>query len=357
MAAEVLRLDDVRMSDFPTEIGVGEKITLGAQSAVARNGRVLSRSEFLDTSAAPAAERFTVWRNLLQLTCGPSHVQRGGDEFRHGTMLRSSLGDMQVALVDADPHSFGRTSGQVEQCRNPTLYVCYVCGGSAHVAQDGRDEIVGAGQLFSFDSTRPYKLTMPERFRMVVLRFRHRMVGLTPQNTHPLTARAWSGAADVGAFLSQAMVTLSRHITELSATSAPPLASSFVSLISTLFAERLRESTMDPVVVRQALVMRIKAYATEHLDDPALYSETLAQRHGISLRYLQLLFAEQGTSPARWIRHERLARCYADLLNPQYDHLTVAVIGERWGLPGASHFSRLFRDRYGKTPSEFRKTR
>ena len=49
-----------------------------------------------------------------------------------------------------------------------------------------------------------------------------------------------------------------------------------------------------------------------------------AQRYNVSLRYLQMLFAELDTSPARWIRNERLARCHEDLCNPRFDNLTVA---------------------------------
>ena len=82
----------------------------------------------------------------------------------------------------------------------------------------------------------------------------------------------------------------------------------------------------------------------------------LARRHSISLRSLQLLFAEHGTSPARWIRDERLHRVRADLTDPRLAHLTVAMIGERWGLVDASQVSRLFRAKYGVSPSRYRKS-
>jgi transcriptional regulator GlxA family with amidase domain len=46
------------------------------------------------------------------------------------------------------------------------------------------------------------------------------------------------------------------------------------------------------------------------------------------------------------------------LCNPRFDNLTVAAIGERWGLTGgASQISRLFRDRYGYPPSDTRRHR
>jgi transcriptional regulator GlxA family with amidase domain len=81
----------------------------------------------------------------------------------------------------------------------------------------------------------------------------------------------------------------------------------------------------------------------------------LARRHSISLRSLQMHFAEHGTSPAKWIRDERLQRIRADLTDPRLAHLTVAMIGERWGLVDASQVSRLFRAKYGVSPSQYRK--
>ncbi|PBC78704.1 AraC-like DNA-binding protein [Streptomyces sp. TLI_235] len=108
-------------------------------------------------------------------------------------------------------------------------------------------------------------------------------------------------------------------------------------------------------LARRAMLQRIKHFARSRLADPELKPEMLAQHHHISLRYLQKLFQDHGQSPASWIRDERLHRCCTELRDPRLAHLTIAMIGERSGLYGASHFSRLFRDRYGISPREYRR--
>ncbi|MEV6210495.1 helix-turn-helix domain-containing protein [Kitasatospora sp. NPDC051914] len=108
-------------------------------------------------------------------------------------------------------------------------------------------------------------------------------------------------------------------------------------------------------LARRAMLQRIKHFARARLADPELKPEMLAQQHHISLRYLQKLFQEHGQSPASWIRDERLHRSCTELRDPRLAHLTIAMIGERSGLYGASHFSRLFRDRYGISPREYRR--
>ena len=111
----------------------------------------------------------------------------------------------------------------------------------------------------------------------------------------------------------------------------------------------------DSEPARQAMLARIKAFARGRLDDPDLKPEMLAQQHHISLRYLQKLFQEHDESPASWIRDERLSLAAFELSDPRFQHLPIAVVGERAGLYGASHFSRLFRARYGVSPREYRR--
>jgi AraC-like DNA-binding protein len=133
-----------------------------------------------------------------------------------------------------------------------------------------------------------------------------------------------------------------------------PLRSTVVGLVTTLFAEQLHVAG-DPRLDRRTLMANICRTARECLADSELDPAMLARRHSISLRSLQMLFAEHGTSPAKWIRDERLHRIRADLTDPRLAHVTVAMIGERWGLVDASQVSRLFRAKYGVSPSRYRK--
>ena len=65
---------------------------------------------------------------------------------------------------------------------------------------------------------------------------------------------------------------------------------------------------------------------------------------------LYRLFRESG-GIARYIREQRLRRCFGDLADGS-GHAQVAQVAYRWGFTDAAHFSRLFRQRFGCTPSE-----
>lgn len=308
-----------------------------------------------DTRKAEPAERFDAWEELVGLTCGPlNFARRDHPGVFDGTIVCGQFGEVQTSLIEAQPHAVERTERLIRNNGEGHIYVCGILDGTAEIRQDGNHTTAETGNLVTFDSSRPYSLVLHKPFKMVAVRFAHRLVGLTPLDTSRLATTSWSGRNGVSVLLSHLLERLADHMTELSPTSADQLGKSVTSLIAAMFTERLGSAIADPGLTRRALLLRVQAFAGEHLGNPALGPAMLARHHNISLRYLQILFQEHETSPARWIRDERLKRCYEDLGNPRFAHLSVANIGDRWGLPGASHFSRLFRERYDLTPRECR---
>jgi AraC-like DNA-binding protein len=268
-----------------------------------------------------------------------------------GTLFRARLGRLTAAVVEC-----GRADRRGGGLPDGPLLLCCVVRGAARVEQDGRRTVAAAGTITLLDATRLYRLVVPRHVRMVVLAVPHPLVGLRPQTTTGVTTEPWPGAQGAGAPLYHALAGLDRSVAHLAPATAEQLGSGVAGLVGALLMERLRRAGGDAAAPRHALLLRIQAYARQHLDDPDLRPAELARRHNISLRYQQKLFHEQGLSPASWIRNERLARCRAELHDPRLAHLSVAAIGERSGLRGASYFGRLFRQRYGISPGAFRRS-
>lgn len=102
-----------------------------------------------------------------------------------------------------------------------------------------------------------------------------------------------------------------------------------------------------------AQLARIASYVDAHLQDPDLDGAEIAASFGLSVRSVQFLFAELGTTPSQWIRQRRLDRCHSDLEAAGRTE-SITDIALRWGFNDPSHFSRLFRRRYGVTPRTLR---
>lgn len=91
------------------------------------------------------------------------------------------------------------------------------------------------------------------------------------------------------------------------------------------------------------------------LGDPALSPERVAQRLGISVRYLHKLFAGHGPSFGRWLSARRVQRAHSLLLDPDRSDWTVTRIAHECGFNDPAYFSRVFKNAYGLTPSQLRR--
>ncbi|MFG3496001.1 helix-turn-helix domain-containing protein [Streptomyces sp. NPDC047928] len=322
---------------------------------------------------APGTPSSVIAPSVSEVATGVQVVRRH-DEALRGTTRLTPIGDVLVAVVEGEHHEVLRTARSISRNARTQpggsgcLRLHRMLEGEIRVLQDGRHGSATGTQLVCVDSTRPYRIVLPGPFRMVELLVPHRRAGLPPGGTRGLTAVGWSGRQGVGALLSPLLAGLTDH-RPLSDPALVLLGGGVADLTAALLAERHRDERdehrdrtgegegEEAEAARRALMLRVQTYVREHLADPDLTPASVADHHNVSLRYLQKIFQEHGTSPARWIRDERLTRCRAELGNPRLDHVPVAVIGERSGLYGASHFSRLFRGRFGVTPRDYRKGR
>jgi AraC-like DNA-binding protein len=104
--------------------------------------------------------------------------------------------------------------------------------------------------------------------------------------------------------------------------------------------------------VRVARLESIKAHLTR---DASLSIDEIARRQGVTPRYVQILFEEQGTTFGEFVTERWLDAARSMLRSPRYAGWSIAGIAFEAGFRDLSHFNRRFRRRFGVTPSEFRR--
>jgi AraC-like DNA-binding protein len=98
---------------------------------------------------------------------------------------------------------------------------------------------------------------------------------------------------------------------------------------------------------REAVKADLVQNATLHLDE-------LAARQGVSARYVQMLFEEQGTTFSDFALERRLDTACRMLTSPRYVTWSIAAIALEAGFGDLSHFNRRFKRRYLMTPTDRR---
>jgi AraC-like DNA-binding protein len=87
---------------------------------------------------------------------------------------------------------------------------------------------------------------------------------------------------------------------------------------------------------------------------PDLSVHTIAARHGVSVRYVQRIFGESGATFTAYLTEQRLAAAYKALRRRTPAHVPVSSIAYDCGFADVSHFNRVFRQRFGCTPTDVR---
>lgn len=92
----------------------------------------------------------------------------------------------------------------------------------------------------------------------------------------------------------------------------------------------------------------------QHLRESELTVQFLAQKLGLSTRYIRMVFNDGGETIAQYIHRLRLEGCHRDLADPAWMDHSVSAIAYRWGFNSTAHFSRTFRATFGASPTQFR---
>ena len=105
-----------------------------------------------------------------------------------------------------------------------------------------------------------------------------------------------------------------------------------------------------------ALPSPVTAFLEEHLGDPDLSVASLARHLHLTVRSVQRLFQQAGTSPKAYILSRRLESAALQLRGTSgLDRLSITRLALSLGFNDPSYFSRVFHDEYGMTPSEYQR--
>ena len=105
---------------------------------------------------------------------------------------------------------------------------------------------------------------------------------------------------------------------------------------------------------KAARLALIKADLEQDFQNADMSAAVVAQRHGISVRYLHVLFEQSGQTFGDFVLERRLRFAMSRLTDPRCRHLRIADIAFDSGFADLTTFNRAFRRRFGDTPSSVR---
>jgi AraC-like DNA-binding protein len=280
----------------------------------------------LTTDSVGAAERFSYWRELICDVFVGLDAERPGRGFT-GTLRTAEAGPVRFTQVRSVGQHVVRSRRQIERATREDVLVSMQRAGRGLVRQDGRDALLGPGDMALYDATRPYTLTFDGPFAQTVFQLPR---ALLAERLGPIDG------------LTAARVTAPPELW------GPVGGETALDLLAVALGARLGRAASPAEAHRRA----IRMYVERHLGDPSLSPASIAAAHALSLRYVHRLWGRGSAETlGRHILRRRLERCRTDLGDPAR---TVTEIAFAWGFRSPAHFSRAYRAHFGVPPSAHR---
>jgi len=303
--------------------------------------------QFLDCAA---------WKESISNTFVPLEVSAVHPARFRSSVAMDTLGWMQICEMHTGAQRVRRTKQLAERADVSGYKVTLQLGGRSEIRQAARTALLMPGDWGIYDTTRPYEVDVDDDAHFLVML----VPGKHSQAWHPFmknsVARSFSARHGCGRMAMDLLrVALGEH-GHLSDSASRDAANAVMQMMGLDICERAGgQAEQDQADLRQAQLRRVQQYLVENLHDPELSPATAAAALRVSRRYLYNLFALAATPPADFILGTRLELSRRMLGDVSQTARQIGDIAFQHGFSDAARFSHAFRNRYGVSPSEYRR--
>lgn len=297
------------------------------------------------TADVPPGERLEHWTQALTRICGPLQADLHGATSLDVRMDFGTLGRLHVGRIEASRHRVGLTPALARIADHPVIKVIVQTAGTSTYEQAGDVVTIGPGEGLVYDVARPHQITSDAHTEHLVAIIPHELAAGRGVSLDQLGRQRFSTRTGVGRV---AATVLDSTLGEL-ATIAPASEADVAASILNLVLAPLAPAAGGPAALR----FRARAYIRDRIREPGLSVEQIAAALGCSTRYLHRAFADEAETITDHIWATRIDGC-RDELTRRRDR-SISEVAFAWGFASAAHFSRLFRKRFGVSPTELRR--
>ena len=308
------------------------------------------------TAAVPRGARASYWndiyaRRFAQVTFNPVDRESFEAELRVG-----SVGPIGIARVQSKSTDIERTRQHISRSDGRIFSFLLQAQGVGVFSHNGHETRMEEGDFTLCDSSLPHRFNCSEGTELIMLRTPPEVLRSylpDPEQFCGLRLAASKGITGTAANLARKLWSLAES--GLPEKFSAMVARNVLDIMATSYAMAFDTSFSDSSAV-SARKLQAKRYIEAHLREPDLTPCTVAGALGISPRYLRMLFCGGNENASRYILRRRLEECAKQLSSALWRGHTITEIAFSSGFNSAAHFTRVFRDEFGVTPSRFRNT-
>lgn len=300
----------------------------------------------LSTATTSAPLRSEYWAEALGTLCGRLRADAFGAEALDGQIDYATIWRLRLCQIEVSQHRIVHPASWPGLGGHP-VKVLFQTYGTSIFEQDGRRLVIAPGDCLIYDVSRPHVITSPALTKHHVVIIPRQLVEQRGVPLDRFLAQQISAREGAGRLAHDFVVSAFNEAPALAASCELQVADTVLDLVLLPFFSdsSFRRSG------RAALSFRIKALIRQNLSDPDLSIEQLSSALDCTKRYLHMSFADEGTTITSYIWQKRLEKCLEELELRPRSGKTLTDIAFSWGFSSSSHFTHLFKKRYGMPPS------
>lgn len=265
------------------------------------------------------------------------------------------MGASAMSRIVAPPHAVIGIWASPRSVSVDSIKVLVQIKGMSHYRQGGDKIGLTPNSAVIYDPAQPYAMVNVTDVEQVVLQIPRRLLTDAAlrrlAHPHPVLPTQDGAPPALASFFKAAGDTAASLNPDLRANIGEMLVNFTQSLLLDNPHPQALLATPDSLAI---LRDRIKAYVAERAGDIDLSLATMAKRMGCSVRYLHRAFETEGMTVQKFVWNVRLDKSHAMLQSAKARPHSITDIAISCGFSSSSHFSRLFRQRFGMTPNDAR---
>ncbi len=262
--------------------------------------------------------------------------------------------EFQLSIIKSSPLSLRRLPTEPHLASQNAYFAVLLLSGNYRLEQNGREVLLQPGDMTIYDATRPHQIhCYREASNLIYLAIPRAKLRNRVADIDRCTALRIPGTNGIGFVAANFMHTFATQADQLQTHEFSSLFDQTLDLLA-LAVTSVRPVNVNLSRSRAASINTIKTFIEQNLQNTGLDTYYIAQHAGLSARYINKLFEEEGTSLIRYVWKRRLENCSKDIKNPVYTNQRMSDIAFRWGFNDAAHFSRAFKKQFGSSPSEYK---
>ena len=324
------------------------RIETGLQGASA----MAARLDRWSTATVAPHLRLEYWHELTSKSEVDTSISSGRSDDFFGEITRRKFNDVAFYSVNSSGLEIVRSEQHIRHGDERKFFLTLQLGGQAHFEQGGRKVILKPQSMGVVDTGLPFTMTFGEQRRIVAAlpyslvlrhmpRLRH-MPALEVDPAHP--------CADI---IREYVMRLSQAQSAIDGIAGDVMSEHLCVLLGVTLSGQLgteSESSSSPQIRRTMLL----AYIRRNALNPELTASVTATAVGMSVRSVHNLMRDTGQSFSEWVLDARVTHARRLLQSAGAERRKIADIAVACGFSDLSHFNRMFKARFGCTPSEAR---